>query len=576
MAEDPATGWADTALSISEVAVPAACLALGVVVIVHTWRTASHPRLWLASGAVVLVLVSFSFRPLAPLWFAAFPLLAATFPDGRFVPRWLVVPVVLSVVPTTAELVRPDTWSEQSWWFVFAWAEILLVGAQVYRYRRRATTEERESARWLILGTLLTVAYFVILGISFGEIGEGSTASILAAQFAILPLALGLVAGVVRPRGLDVDRALHAAILGFVAVPVLALIYAAVSSWLGNWAGAAAVGLATLPVGLGARWIADWVVYRGRPSANEAVSRMLARLGQRTAGDSVPAIVLDSALESVYLDGGQISGEWFATLSRGTTQGTQDFPIMYRGEEVAVMSLAPRPTESAFTARDRRVIAALAAHAAPALHGDRVLTDLHESRQRVVSAREEERRRLRRDLHDDLGPALSGLSLSAAALARRTGLPEADELHEDIQQAMLQSRRIAYGLRPPVLDDHGLAAAIVDRTAADDDLEIRVTAPDGFDLPAAVDLAALRIVTEAVANVRKHAEATAVDVALSIADGHLEITVSDDGVGLPEDVRPGIGMHSIAERAAEVGGAARYDRTAAGTHLRVRLPLGST
>jgi len=450
------------------------------------------------------------------------------------------------------------------------------VGAQVYRYRRRATTEERESARWLILGTLLTVAYFAILGVSFGEIGEGSTASILAAQFAILPLALGMVAGVVRPRGLDVDRALHAAILGFVAVPVLALIYAGVSSWLGNWAGAAAVGLATFPVGLGARWIADWVVYRGRPDANDAVSRMLARLGQRTAGDSVPAIVLDAALESVYLDGGQISGEWFATLSRGTTTSTQDFPVMYRGEEVAVMSLAPRLTESGFTARDRRVLAALITHAAPALHGDRVLTDLHESRQRAVSAREEERRRLRRDLHDDLGPALSGLSLSAAALARRTGLPEARELQEDIQQTVLQSRQIAYGLRPPVLDDHGLAAAILDRSAADDDLEVRVTAPESLDLPAAVDLAALRIVTEAVANARKHAEATAVDVALTIADGHLEITVSDDGVGLRADVRPGIGMHSIAERAAEVGGTARYDRAAAGTHLRVRLPLEPT
>ena len=576
MAEDSATSWADTALRVSEFAVPAACLALGLVVVVRTWRTAAHPRAWLASGAVVLVLVSFSIRPLAPLWFAAFPLLAATFPDGRFVPRWLVIPVVLSVVPATAELARPDSWSEQSWWVFIAWSQILLVGAQIYRYRRRATTEERESARWLILGVLVTVAYFAVLGVTFRAIGEGSTASILAAQFAILPLALGMVAGVVRPRGLDVDRALHTTILGGVAVPVLALVYAGVSSWLGSWPGAAAVGLATVPVGLGARWIADWVVYRGRPNANEAVSRMLARLGQRTAGDSVPAIVLDAALESVYLDGGQISGEWFATLSRGTPTGTHDFPVMYRGEDLAVLSLAPRRTESGFTARDRRVIAALIAHAAPALHGDRTLTDLQESRQRAVSAREEERRRLRRDLHDDLGPALSGLSLSAAALARRTGLAEATELQADIQQAMLQSRRIAYGLRPPVLDDHGLAAAIVDRTSADDDLEVRITAPVLLDLPAAVDLAALRIVTEAVANTRKHAQATAVDVALTMTDGHLEITVSDNGVGLPDDVRPGIGMHSIAERAAEVGGTARYDRATSGTHLRIRLPLEPT
>lgn len=576
MAEDSATSWADTALRVSEFAVPAACLALGVVVVVHTWRTAAHPRRWLASAAVVLVLVSFSIRPLAPLWFAAFPLLAATFPDGRFVPRWLMVPVVLSVVPATAELVRPDSWSEQPWWVAFAWAQILLVAAQVYRYRRRATTEERESVRWLILGVLVTVAYFAVLGVAFGEIGEGSTASILAAQFAILPLALGMVAGVVRPRGLDVDRALHTTILGYVAIPVLALIYGGVSNWLGSWPGAAAIGLGTVPVGMGARWIADWVVYRGRPNAGAAVSQMLTRLGQRTAGDSVPAIVLDAALESLYLEGGQISGEWFAPISRGTATGTQDFPVVYRGGEFAIMSLAPRRTESGFTARDRRVIAALITHAAPALHGDRVLTDLHESRQRAVSAREEERRRLRRDLHDDLGPALSGLSLSAAALARRTGLPEASELQEDIQQAMLQSRRIAYGLRPPVLDDHGLAAAIVDRTSADDDLEVRVSAPATLDLPAAVDLAALRIVTEAVANTRKHAQATAVDVVLTVNDSHLEMTVSDNGTGLPDDVRPGIGMHSIAERAGEVGGTARYDRAAPGTRLHVRLPLEPT
>lgn len=222
------------------------------------------------------------------------------------------------------------------------------------------------------------------------------------------------------------------------------------------------------------------------------------------------------------------------------------------------------------------MIAALVAHAAPALHGDRLMAELQESRHRVVSAREEERRQLRRDLHDDLGPALSGLSLSAAALARRTGLREAAELQEDIQQAVLRSRQIAYGLRPPILDDRGLVAAIVDRTAASDDLEVRVTAPAHLDLPAAVDLAALRVVTEAVANARHHADASVVSVTLTIVDGHLEIAVDDDGIGLPDDVRPGIGMHSIAERAAEVGGKAHYDRTPPGTHLRVSLPLEST
>jgi signal transduction histidine kinase len=186
---------------------------------------------------------------------------------------------------------------------------------------------------------------------------------------------------------------------------------------------------------------------------------------------------------------------------------------------------------------------------------------------------EEERRRLRRELHDSLGPALSGLSLSAAALARQTGLPEATELHRDIQDVVHQTRDIAYELRPPVLDDHGLVVAILDRTAQDDELDVRITAPEPLVLPAAVDLAALRIVVEAVANTRKHAGASSVAVDLAVRNGWLELSVSDDGRGLPKDVRPGIGMHSIAERATELGGAVCYDRAAVGCRLLVTLLL---
>jgi signal transduction histidine kinase len=199
--------------------------------------------------------------------------------------------------------------------------------------------------------------------------------------------------------------------------------------------------------------------------------------------------------------------------------------------------------------------------------------DLLQSRSQLVSAREEERRHLRRDLHDDLGPALSGLSLSAAALARRTGLPEADELHQDIKAAMFLSREIAHGLRPSVLDDHGLVAAIKQRVLAEDDLTVNVSAPDFLELPAAVDLAALRIVSEAVSNVRKHANAARVDVHLSLEDSMLCIEVHDDGRGLPVDVRAGIGLRGIAERAAEIGGVARFDRLAQGTRLLVSLPV---
>lgn len=554
----------------SEIVPPAISLVLALLVVGHAIAVRRPAREALGWVSVVLVLLGFTPVLPASAWFFTFPLLVSVFPDGRFVPRWFVVPVSACFVLATGEILSDGAWSEHPLWSGVGAGQMVLLLAQVHRYRRRSTTRERQAVRWVILGTLLTVACFAAVAAAYGTIGEGPAGSVVGARLAVLPLAVCLVGAVVNPVGLDVDRALHTTVLVLLVVPVLAGAYAVVDGWHGPGAGAAAVGVGAVPVLALGRRLADWLVYRGRPSAGTAVTDMLRRLGERADRDSVPAIVLDAATRAIHLDGGTITGSWFEPV--GDLTGS-DFALTYRGERLAVLSLPHRRGETTFTARDRRVIEALGVHAAPALHGDRALAELAESRQRVVAAREEERRRLRRDLHDHLGPTLSGLSLSAAALARRTGLPEATELHEDIKEVVAQSREISYGLRPPVLDDHGLVAAIRHRTSAHDDLEVRVVATDPLVLPAAVDLAALTIVGEAVSNVRRHAEASSVEVSLHADADHLHVTVADDGVGLPPDVRPGIGMHSIAERAAEVGGTARYDRTSAGTRLDVVLPL---
>lgn len=554
----------------SEIVPPAISLVLALAVIGHAIATRRPARECLGWVSVVLVLLGFASVLPQSAWFFTFPLLVSVFPDGRFVPRWLVVPVAGCLVLATGEIVSGGAWSEHRLWSYVGAGQMVLLLAQVHRYRRRSTTRERQAVRWVILGTLLTVACFMAIAFGYGTIGEGPTGSIIGAHLATLPLAVCLAGAVVNPPGLDVDRALHTTLLALVVVPLLVGLHAAVVLRLGDAAGAVSVAAGTVPAVRLGRWLADWLVYRGRPAAGAAVTRMLSRLGGRGEGESVPASILEAATRAIHLDGGTITGPWFEPV--GDQRGT-DFPITYRGEQLAVLSLPPRRGETGFTARDRRVIEALGAHAAPALHGDRSSAELAESRARVIAAREEERRRLRRDLHDHLGPTLSGLSLSAAALARRTRLPEASELHEDIKDAMAQSREIAYGLRPPILDDHGLVAAIRARTSADDDLDVRLVAPEQLVLPAAVDLAALTIVAEAVNNVRRHAQARTVDISLHVDDKRLRVSVTDDGLGLGPDVRAGIGMHSIAERAAEVGGTARYDRTAAGTRLNVLLPL---
>ncbi|MBA3282217.1 MAG: hypothetical protein H0U29_08310, partial [Acidimicrobiia bacterium] len=239
------------------------CVVLAALLVIHTARTAVHRRVWLATGAAVLVLAAFTTPALGTLWFVAFPLLASVFPDGRFVPRWTVVPVVLCVVPATIELVSPGAWSDQPWWTYFAVSQLLFLAAQVHRYRRRATTEERESVRWIILGTLVTMACYAAIAAAWGgDVGEESDWSLAASNLALLPIALGVAAGVVRPGGLDVDRALHLTVAGWVGVPVLAATYAVPSTLLGGWWGAAAVGAVAWPVGLLGRRVADWVVYR--------------------------------------------------------------------------------------------------------------------------------------------------------------------------------------------------------------------------------------------------------------------------------------------------------------------------
>ena len=212
---------------------------------------------------------------------------------------------------------------------------------------------------------------------------------------------------------------------------------------------------------------------------------------------------------------------------------------------------------------------------------------LQRSRERLVTAREEERRRLRRDLHDGLGPTLAAQTLkvgSARALYQRDAVA-ADvllaELETDMQTALTDIRRLAYDLRPPALDDLGLVGAIREdakrfRTLAADaqELAIGIEAPDSLPpLPAAVEVAAYRIVQEALTNVVRHAHAHTGWVRVNV-DEALCIEIADDGLGLPTPRHIGVGLLSMRERAEELGGSCTVERhPAGGTRVLARLPL---
>ena len=241
--------------------------------------------------------------------------------------------------------------------------------------------------------------------------------------------------------------------------------------------------------------------------------------------------------------------------------------------------------------RDRALLEGFAGQAGAAVHGVRLTMQLQRAREQLVLAREEERRRLRHDLHDELAPTLAGLSLTAATASDllETDPPAAralvTELHAALRASVGEVRRLAHDLRPPVLDELGLLAALRERArqfdtaSGEDDLRVSVRAPDALPpLPAAVEVAAYRICSEALLNVVRHAQARTCTIQLAICEAEavrrLHIDVTDDGVGVPAVHRSGIGLHSMHERAAELGGACSVGPgPGGGTRVLVELPL---
>ncbi len=267
-------------------------------------------------------------------------------------------------------------------------------------------------------------------------------------------------------------------------------------------------------------------------------------------------------------------------------------PLTHRGQLIGALSLAPRSPGEDFSPADRRLLRDLAAQAGAAVHAVQLtvalgtsLEELRRSRERLVAAQEEERRRIQRDLHDGLGPALASMRLrldACLSLAQETTpalVGNLERLYELVGQATGDIRRLVYDLRPPVLDQLGLVAALrqhCERFSRETGIEVRLHAEVGSSVPAAAEVAIFRVVQEALVNVQKHASASRADVRLERRGEWIELHVHDDGTGLPTD-RPalssGTGIRSMRERAEVLGGTLSINsHPGAGTELVARIP----
>jgi two-component system NarL family sensor kinase len=448
---------------------------------------------------------------------------------------------------------------------VLAVMAVVLGSAGLVSRWRHSADVERQQLKWILYGVTLTVVCFA----------AGFVLGPFLTAFAMLPLPACCLVAALRYGLWDIDVVVNKSLVyGTLTLIVVATYVACVEllgGLLGRNTGAPIVATALVAVAV------EPMLRRVRTAVNRVLHgepedpfTMLANLGRRletahdasTVADSVLPDVLSSVARTLRLPYVAVELADGTNLRQGRRQSeVETIPLEFAGARVGTLVLQPGPGGLGRT--ERRLLDDLARAASVAAHGVLLSREVRRSREAAVSVREEERRRLHRELHDGLGPSLAALALqvetardllpSDAAHAARlldTAVPHMKNTVSDV-------RDIVHGLRPPALDDLGLPGALRELTTrfAGPARKIDLAVTDLGPLPAAVEVAAYRITAEALTNATRHADTSRISVQVARSPTTLRVTVTDEGKGVdPQRRGTGVGIGSMAERAQELGG----------------------
>ena len=430
-----------------------------------------------------------------------------------------------------------------------------------------AADTDRTSLQWLAVTLGSTGLVIGLLAFAFDGTGTGldSVIALLA-----VPVAPAMVVGVLRPDVLDVRGLVVWGVVTFVTVIVYLAIFAGIVSGIDGMGGdpsPGALGLIGGVLALGfhpmlvlLRGVVDQLLFGDRPDPLEAATHVADQIGDD------PVLALRAIREALVLPYASLRADGRTLATSGTeVTHTRSLTLQLGGDTVGEIVVGLRAGDLTLSQSDANVLRIVAPLLAQTLRAQALARDLQLSRNAAITAIEEERRRLRRDLHDGLGPTLTGVAF--ATDAARNQLDEdpvaADALLErlraDTTAAIAEVRRLVEGLRPPALDELGLLGAVRQHAASlhvdgGAPLKVTISAPEPLpELSAAAEVTAYRIVVEALTNVARHADATSAAVELSITGDDLRLSVQDDGKGA-QSWRPGVGMSSMRERAEQIGG----------------------
>ena len=536
-------------------------------------------------------------------WAILLPLFLFTFPNGRFVPHWTlwiyIVYITSGLVGILTNLVNTNQGNSNSTfiWVVWFTTQLMGVVSQIYRYRRDSNPTQRQQTKWMVTSLVTTVLILALHSIFNppAHLAKLVEITVLSVAFLVVPLSLGF--SILRYHLWDIDLIINRALIwgtlsGMVlgsyvlVVGLLGSLFQSYGSFIPSLIATALIAVIFHPFRQRVQRGINRLMYGERDEPYRVLSRLGRRLEATLATESILSTIVETVAHTLKLPYVAITlkeGHVFrlTTAVGDPINSPLVFPLTYQGETNGQLICGPRAEGEPFNAEEVRLLEDIASQAGVALHAVRLNTDLQRSRQRLVLAREEERRRIRRDLHDGLGPLLASQTLkigSARSLIERE--PEtARKMLEQIEQentvALNDIRHLVYNLRPPALDELGLLRAVQQDASRHPGLEVTFDVPDDLlELSAAVEAAAYRIVQEALANIIRHARANRVTVCIKTG-AELVISVMDDGVGLPKNYEPGVGLLSMRERAEELGGTFDIQSIPkCGTRIEVILPLG--
>jgi len=603
----------------------ASMAAIGFALLAHAWAVHSLRAApgSLPAGAVAAWVATW----LLVAGVGLLPFVIAVFPTGRVQNRWLGiltrVAAVALVAAVTAQAFAPDhldgvgrgvepianplgidgftaagavTGAAS---MVLAVLFLAAIACLVVRLFRAPASERRQLRNFVAaLGATSALLLLALVAELTGQIDLASVLIITGQVVGVLGCAAALLLALLRDelygmsafaRRLLIGAALSSLVLATYVVVVLLLTrLTSATGAAPPVIAAAVVAFALGPLRGRLQKGVDRLLFGWRAEPQRVLTELSDRLAAALMPDEVLPVVVSSVARTLRLPHARVElgppGLATTVASYGVpVANVTVMPFVHEGRATGALVVGHRSGEERFRDDELVLLRSLAAQTSAAAQTVALREALRQAHDRTIRSREDERRRLRRELHDGVGPALAGLSLQLdAALAAPDPTEAADLLRGmrgSLQATVAEVRRVVHDLRPPALDELGLAGALREQAnglaaATSPRLEVALDLPDSLELPAAVEVALYRVGCEALTNVVRHAGAHRCTVRMRLDDDSAVLEVIDDGCGISAAPTEGIGLGSMRERAEELGGDCTVTATEPhGTWVRLRVPV---